>query len=139
DLAVPPLLRLLLITLPGNHCHLVFTSHHVLMDGWSMPVLLKEAADVYEAGADLSALPPVRSYRDYLSWLARQDRAAAEEAWRRELAGADEPTLVAPAGASRRSVLPDAVPVDLSAAFTAKLTSFARAHGLTVNTVVQGV
>ncbi|MBL1069205.1 condensation domain-containing protein, partial [Streptomyces sp. 7-21] len=137
DLAVPPLLRVLLVTLgPGRH-RMVITSHHILLDGWSVPLLLGELQKVYEAGADVRALPPVRSYRDYLAWLARQDRAAAEEAWRRELAGADEPTLVAPADPGRRPVLAEHVVHDLTEAATAGVSEFARGRGLTVNTVVQ--
>ncbi|MBL1069204.1 condensation domain-containing protein, partial [Streptomyces sp. 7-21] len=137
DLAVPPLLRVLLVTLgPGRH-RMVITSHHILMDGWSMPVLLRELSAVYEADGDAGVLPPVRSYRDYLAWLARQDRAAAEEAWRQEFAGAEEPTLVAPADAGRRPVLPESIIRDIPAGLSRDIAAFARGRGLTVNTVVQ--
>ncbi|MEU1056950.1 amino acid adenylation domain-containing protein [Streptomyces sp. NPDC005876] len=138
DPAVPPLLKLLLVRLGDRSHRLVVTTHHMVMDGWSMPVLLDELATVYEAGGDVRVLPPVTSYREYLAWLHRQDKDAARAAWRTELAGLDEPTLVAPADPARAAVLPRDTQVGLSEAATTALTDLARRHGLTMNTVVQG-
>ncbi|QCX74847.1 Linear gramicidin synthase subunit B [Streptomyces sp. YIM 121038] len=139
DPAAAPLLRLLLIRGGERHHHLVLTSHHILLDGWSLPVLLDELATVYAAGGDASGLPPVTSYREYLAWLARQDKEAARAAWRAELAGAGEPTLVAgPAAGAPGDAAPVRASVRLSAAASAALTGLARSHGLTLNTVVQG-
>ncbi|WP_369212913.1 amino acid adenylation domain-containing protein [Streptomyces flavofungini] len=138
DLAVPPLLRLLLIRLGERHHRLVVTSHHLLMDGWSMPVLLNELAEVYAAGGDPGVLRHAASYGEYLAWLGRQDKEAARAAWRRELAGTDEPTLVAPQDTGRPPVLPDESTVSLPAETTRALIDLARTHGLTVNTLVQG-
>ncbi|MFH8407405.1 amino acid adenylation domain-containing protein [Streptomyces sp. NPDC018019] len=138
DPAVPPLLRLLLIRLGGERHRLVITSHHVLMDGWSMPVLLNELTTVYAAGGDASGLPRAARYRDYLAWLHRQDKDAARQAWRAELAGNDEPTLVAPADPARRPVVPESLIGEIPEDLTRGLVGLARAHGLTVNTVVQG-
>ncbi|WP_409236584.1 amino acid adenylation domain-containing protein [Streptomyces sp. PA5.6] len=138
DLTVPPLLRLLLLRLGTERHRLVVTSHHLLMDGWSMPVLLNELSQVYEAGGGPSVLKRAASYGEYLAWLGRQDKEAARTAWRAELAGADEPTLVAPADPSGALVLPEEAPLRLSEDDTRALTETGRAHGLTVNTLVQG-
>ncbi|MEU4687172.1 condensation domain-containing protein, partial [Streptomyces xinghaiensis] len=138
DPAVAPLLRLLLIRTGEERHRLVVTSHHVLMDGWSMPVLLGELSTVYAAGGTADGLPPVASYRDYLAWLGRQDKQAAREAWRAALAGADEPTLVAPADPGRMPVLPESLITDFPEDLSRRLVEFARARGLTVNTVMQG-
>ncbi|MEV7194406.1 amino acid adenylation domain-containing protein [Streptomyces sp. NPDC093510] len=138
DLTVPPLLRLLLVRLGEKRHRLVVTSHHLLMDGWSMPVLLDELSQVYEAGGDPSVLKRAASYGEYLAWLGRQDKEAARAAWRAELAGVDEPTLVAPADPSGALVLPDETSLRLSEEDTRALTEVSRAHGLTVNTLVQG-
>ncbi|MFJ8940387.1 amino acid adenylation domain-containing protein [Streptomyces sp. NPDC102365] len=138
--ASPPLLRLLLARLGEARHRLVLTTHHILLDGWSMPVLLDELEAVYTAGGDIRVLPPVTSYRDYLSWLGRQDREAARAAWREELAGAEEPTLVAPqaAGGAEVSVLPRDLVLDLPEATTTRLREMARGRNLTLNSVVQG-
>ncbi|MFK4071927.1 amino acid adenylation domain-containing protein, partial [Streptomyces sp. NPDC029674] len=138
DLTVPPLLRLLLVRLGEKRHRLVVTSHHLLMDGWSMPVLLKELSQVYAAGGDPAALGRAASYGEYLAWLGRQNKEAARAAWRAELAGADEPTLVAPADPSGALVLPEETSLWLSEDDTRTLTETGRAHGLTVNTLVQG-
>uniref|UniRef100_UPI00131BB846 condensation domain-containing protein n=1 Tax=Streptomyces sp. NRRL F-525 TaxID=1463861 RepID=UPI00131BB846 len=138
--ASPPLLRLVLARLGEGRHRLVVTTHHILLDGWSMPVLLDELEAVYTAGGDIRVLPPVTSYRDYLSWLGRQDREAARAAWREELAGTDEPTLVAPqaAGGAEVSVLPRDLVLDLPEETTTRLRELARGRNLTLNTVVQG-
>ncbi|MFE7116950.1 AMP-binding protein, partial [Streptomyces sp. NPDC057654] len=139
DLSAAPLLRVLLIRLGEDRHRMVMTSHHILLDGWSMPLILGEVSAAYAAGGDGSALRQTGSYRDYLAWLERQDRAAAVEAWRGELTGADEPTLVAPADlGSSVTAPPRRCPVPLPEALPHALGEFARTHGLTVNTIVRG-
>ncbi|MGW6020536.1 amino acid adenylation domain-containing protein [Streptomyces sp. NPDC055099] len=139
DLTAAPLLRLLLIRLGAERHRLVVTSHHVLMDGWSMPVLLDELTAIYAAGGcDTSGLKPVTSYREYLAWLGRQDKDAARAAWQAEFAGADGPTLVAPEDSGRSPLPPESLVNELPAPLAEGLVQFARGHGLTVNTVVQG-
>src|SRR5262249_45881061 len=66
--------------------------HHLLMDGWSLPVLVRELLTLYEHKGDGAALGRVTPYRDYLAWLARQDRAGARAAWQQALAGGGEGT-----------------------------------------------
>ncbi|MER7847144.1 amino acid adenylation domain-containing protein [Kitasatospora sp. NPDC096077] len=133
----PPLIRCQLVRLGAREHRFVFTSHHLLMDGWSVPLLLNELFTLYADGGD-HALAPVRPYREYLRWLGRQDRTVAQDAWRRHLAGLEGPTLLGPAGAGRETVVPDEASVDLGADLTAGLTAVARRSGLTLNTAVQG-
>ena len=64
-----------------------------LMDGWSLPLLVRELLALYAHRGDVAALPRVTPYREYLAWIAAQDRAAAVAAWRQALAGLEEPTL----------------------------------------------
>ena len=84
DLGRPPLIRLTLAQLGGGRARLVITTHHVLMDGWSLPVFYEELALTYDAGGDTSGLEPARPFRDYLAWLGR---AATPTAGARRLAG----------------------------------------------------
>ncbi|MEU9033244.1 condensation domain-containing protein, partial [Streptomyces sp. NPDC048383] len=82
DLGRPPLLRFTAVRLDANRVRLVMTNHHIVLDGWSMPVLLRELMTLYAAdGSGASTLPRVRPYRDYLTWLDGRDREAAREAW----------------------------------------------------------
>ncbi|MER5495546.1 amino acid adenylation domain-containing protein, partial [Streptomyces sp. NPDC002490] len=139
DVEVPPLLRLLLVKLGEGRHRLVITMHHIVMDGWSLPLLFEELSLTYAAGGDASGLPPVAPYRDYLAWLAVQDRDAARAAWREHLTGVDEPTLVAPLERDAASTRPRHVVVRLEESLTDALRRAARARGLTLNSVVQGV
>ncbi|MEZ7154951.1 amino acid adenylation domain-containing protein [Streptomyces sp. MAD19A] len=137
DVAKPPLVRFNLIRFgPGRH-RFVLTNHHILWDGWSRPVLLRDLFTLYLNGGDFSVLPKIRPYRDYLGWLAGRDRAAAELAWQEALAGLDGPTLVAP-GAERSQELPGQLAFGLSKELSERLSEQARRMGVTVNSVVQG-
>ncbi|RSS72244.1 non-ribosomal peptide synthetase, partial [Streptomyces sp. WAC06614] len=137
DPAVAPLLRFALLRTGAERHRLVLTNHHILLDGWSMPVLVKELLTLYGRSGDGSDLPRVTPHRDYLTWLAGQDRSAAEAAWHEVLDGLTEPTLVAPAGRDGSPAAPDRVTVDLPAELTARLTDATRAGGFTLNTLLQ--
>ena len=138
DLGVPPLLRFMLVRLGAERWRLIMTGHHLLMDGWSMPVLGRELLALYRAGGDAGALPRVTPYREYLAWLARQDTGAAVAAWSQALAGLEEPTLLAPGADRAPAAVPEDVVSGLAGELTAALGECARARGLTVNTLVQG-
>ncbi|MEU4203719.1 amino acid adenylation domain-containing protein [Streptomyces sp. NPDC026294] len=138
DLATAPLWRLLLIRLGAERHRLVVLTHHVLMDGWSLPVLVTELSAAYEAGGDDPRPAPVTSYREYLAWLARQDKEAARDAWRAAFHGTDEPTLVAPTAPQHGATDPAHLHADLPAGLSRRLEELARAHGLTASTVVLG-
>ncbi|MBB4914972.1 non-ribosomal peptide synthetase [Streptosporangium saharense] len=137
DLSRPPLVRwLLLRDTPGHH-RLVVSAHHILLDGWSMPIFAEELWALYASHGDDSALPDRVPYRDYLVWVDRQDREAARRAWTEALAGFEEPTLVAPGQGVPE--LPRRLRTELPAETTDRLVRLARRHGVTVNTVVQAV
>ncbi|RBO83050.1 amino acid adenylation domain-containing protein [Nocardia puris] len=132
-----PLLRFTLArTGPGTH-RLIVTSHHILIDGWSMPLLTRDLLTWYALG-DGSVLPPARPYRDYLAWLDAQDQEASRAAWRAALDGVTEPTPLAPVDPAREIAAGiGVVDLALSEADTAALSSLAAATGVTVNTIVQ--
>ncbi|MFI6107832.1 amino acid adenylation domain-containing protein [Streptomyces sp. NPDC051310] len=125
DVRRPPLLRAALVA----ERDLVLTFHHILLDGWSMPVLARDLAALCTGGE----LPPPVPYRDYLAWLRRQDAGAAEAAWREALAGLERPPLLSASGPFDAAVHDLA----LSAGLGAALARRAADCGVTVNTVVQ--
>ncbi|MEV3931394.1 amino acid adenylation domain-containing protein [Streptomyces sp. NPDC049944] len=141
DLTTPPLMRFTLVrTAPLRH-RLVMTSHHILLDGWSMPLLVRELFELYARRGDDSALPRVAPYRTYLAWLAQQDRGAALDTWRTALAGIEAPTRLAGRGGAHvpdSGELPATLVLTVDAATTDRLRETARAHRLTLNTLVQG-
>ncbi|MFF7981302.1 non-ribosomal peptide synthase/polyketide synthase [Streptomyces sp. NPDC007901] len=134
DLAHPPLLRCALVHLGEDRSRLLLTFHHIVADGWSLPVLHRELLALY--GERPAPLPEVAPYRGYLARVARADREAARDAWRTALAGLDEPTrLVETPGAG--PIEPAQLRVELPERTTARLTARAREHGVTLGTVVQ--
>nr|WP_067542431.1 non-ribosomal peptide synthetase [Nocardia crassostreae] len=137
DPAVAPLLRFTVYTTDSGHTHLVLTGHHILLDGWSMPLLMKELLVLYATGGDPAVLTPVRPYRDYLHWLAQQDRAAAERAWSNVLTDIT-PTMLAPelAWPAATETGYGRCEFELSAA-TAALTAYAASAEVTANTLLQ--
>ncbi|CAM5499917.1 Linear gramicidin synthase subunit B [Streptomyces tendae] len=139
DPATPPLLRCTLVRRGPERAVLVLTAHHVLFDGWSVPTLMQDLLRLYGSGGDPSALPRVRPYRDFLVWQERQDRTASARAWADELAGFDEPTLLArekDAGARVDDV--GHVDVPLAPQLALDLSARAADLGVTLNTLVQG-
>ncbi|MET9872352.1 condensation domain-containing protein, partial [Streptomyces sp. NPDC006386] len=141
DLTDPPLLRLTLIDRGGDRRLLVLTNHHLLLDGWSVPLLVRELLQLYAAQlapGRSAPLPAVRPYRDFLAWLASRDREASGRAGRQALPGA-APTLLAPSAAGLVPVPPEVHTLRLSEELTADVQRTARDLGVTVNTVVQGL
>ncbi len=138
DPAVAPLLRFTLYRADSGRVHLVLTAHHLLLDGWSMPLLMKELLISYAVHGDPEAMPRVRPYRDHLAWLARYDGDTAIGAWREALREAT-PTRLAAALPAPTTPVPGYgdCEADLSVAETTALTEFAAANDVTVNTVVQ--
>ncbi|WP_336087020.1 amino acid adenylation domain-containing protein [Nocardia sp. SSK8] len=137
DMATAPLLRFTLARTPAG-AHLLVTSHHILIDGWSTPLLLQELLTAYAVGGRSRRLPKVAPYRDYLTWLAGQDLDAARQAWRTALTGLAEPTPLAPVDQGREIATGTGeTGFALTPADTTALAALAAGLGVTVNTVVQ--
>ncbi|WP_280367066.1 non-ribosomal peptide synthetase [Nocardia wallacei] len=143
DVTTPPLLRLTLVRTAEQRSELVVTAHHVLLDGWSLPLLIRDLLRLYGSRGDAHRLPAAPDYREFLTWLHRQDRDAGLQAWMRELEGVHEPTLLAdslgkPGGAAPSEAADvDRVEVEVTAETVSALGRRAKALGVTVNTVVQ--
>ena len=129
------------IRLAAERHWLIWTHHHIVLDGWSSARLIGEVLR-HEGGGSLPAV--AGRYRDYIGWLAGRDRAAAERFWREALRELPEPSLLADAlGGVERTA--DAEPsghgslsLVVDAQVSARLQSFARAARVTLNTLVQG-
>ncbi|HET9799215.1 MAG TPA: amino acid adenylation domain-containing protein, partial [Gemmatimonadaceae bacterium] len=142
DLREFPLQRLVLARIAGDDWRLVWTFHHILMDGRSFTIVLREVFAAYDAATrgERAELPARRPYRDFVSWYGARDFGTSEGYWRERLAGLRRPTPVPAAlavpGAERwgRGLHLRA----LSSRHTAALERLAREHDLTMNTIVQG-
>ncbi|SOD62616.1 amino acid adenylation domain-containing protein [Streptomyces zhaozhouensis] len=139
DLERPPLMRFTVFRLAPDRFRLMLTKHHILLDGWSVPILVRELFELYGSKGDPAALGPFTPYKDYLSWISRQDEDESRRVWTAALAEIEEPSHVAPAARGRALVRPGWLRQDVPATTTNGLLALARSRGLTVNTVVQGV
>jgi hypothetical protein len=139
DIAHPPLLRLTLLRLAPDHHRLLVGNHHILLDGWSTGLLVRELFALYAAAGGGTPAPLATApYRTFLRWLAGRDRAAADAAWRAALDGLEAPTLLAPDAGSVVPAPPRETVVDLGAELTVRLEAAGRAAGITPSTLVQG-
>ncbi|WP_067827391.1 non-ribosomal peptide synthetase [Nocardia inohanensis] len=139
DLARPPLLRFTLIRTGAETYTLLMTNHHLVLDGWSTPLVVRELLSGYLSavtGHEIGGAP-AHSYREFLAWLDEQDDAASIAAWREALAGVDAPTRAIPTLAGLTSTESGMVTVDFSTAHLTRLEAAVRAAGATVNTGVQ--
>lgn len=87
-LASAPLMRLTVLA-HDRGCVVVWTLHHLIMDGWSMPITIAEVAAHYRADAEGSApeLDEPRPFREYVTWLGKNQTPALEAFWRQRLEG----------------------------------------------------
>ncbi|WP_237719767.1 non-ribosomal peptide synthetase [Herbaspirillum sp. CF444] len=130
DLATPPLMRFSLLQTRTGH-HFVWTYHHALIDGWSMPVLLSEVTAAY--GKQLMA-SPAPDFRVFLDWLDRQDGAAARHFWRGELAGMNASRWPAEPGTACSGRFAE-ITWQPQAGTGARLSAFARRHRLSAPSI----
>ncbi|MFE3703139.1 amino acid adenylation domain-containing protein, partial [Nocardia tengchongensis] len=138
DLTAPPLIRYTLVRTDTHSYQLAVANHHILLDGWSMPLLMQDLLVLYATHSDTAVLPPVRSYRYFLEWVAQQDRSASLTAWQTSLRGVSEPTLLTRPDTGREiTALSGEYFFDLDEAATARLTGLAAELGVTPNTVLQ--
>ncbi|OTH16706.1 non-ribosomal peptide synthetase [Pseudomonas aeruginosa] len=135
DLGQPPLQRVRLLRLGEDRYQLIWTYHHILIDGWSTSQLFGEILELYSGGS----LPPAVPYRHYIAWLRARDGKASEAFWRRQLARMDEPTYLADAfNAAREGYGHQALYTRLDSDATEHLKRFAQSQRVTLNTLVQG-
>ncbi|MDZ8065210.1 MAG: amino acid adenylation domain-containing protein [Nostoc sp. DedQUE08] len=138
-----PLMYLGLIQLSADSYQFVWSSHHLLLDGWSMPLVFKDLLYFYQAisQGETVAVQPAQNYRNYIAWLQKQDLTQAEQFWREKLQGFTSPTsLTVDKPSSKRQQLNSSYSeqqIQLTEQATAALQTFARQHQLTINNLVQ--
>jgi len=143
DLAKAPLMRLHLIRLEDDLYHFLWIFHHLLLDGWSTPILLTEVFVCYDSFSQgrEPMLPSARPYQDYIRYLQRQDSSQAEAYWRRTLAGFTAPTPFWIDRARSGQVAAESyryIHGRFGHDVSQRLQSMARQQHLTINTIVQG-
>ena len=144
DLRQAPLMHFMLIQTAAAKHKFVWSSHHLVMDGWSLPIVLNSVMDCYASlrRKQPVKLRPERSYREYIQWLREQDLANAEDFWSGFLKGFNASTSLS----FLRRVHPGSgfgedfreQEISLSEDSSARLQALSRQYQVTLNTIVQG-
>jgi amino acid adenylation domain-containing protein len=142
ELDKAPVMRVALIRLADETYEFVWSFHHLLLDGWSWPIIFTELFTIYESihNGEQLYLAPSRPYRDYINWLQQQDLTGAKAFWKKNLEGFTTPTPLIVERAIGHSHQQQKIKVrsqNLSAETTSRLKSFAQQHHLTLATLVQ--
>jgi non-ribosomal peptide synthase protein (TIGR01720 family) len=139
DPARSPVMRWSLLRLRGGDYQFLATTHHLLLDGWSTQLLLREVLDTYRDCRDGHAVSssPACAYGTYIGWLAQQNPSMAEAYWRGQMAGIRSATPLPhnPKSISENHARHSA---HLSEAVSQALRQLARGHRVSLNAVVQG-
>ncbi|WP_063920628.1 non-ribosomal peptide synthetase [Nocardia mikamii] len=134
DLDSGPLFRVVAAQVGERDYEVVCTAHHIVVDGWSIPLLFSDLIALHRGEG--ATLPPAPPLREHAAWLASRDTEASARAWAAALEGlAPMPMLGPPAPADLD--LPVVGEARVDAAGTDRLLTWARANGLTLNTVLQ--
>jgi amino acid adenylation domain-containing protein len=141
DMSNGPLIRGQLLTLAGDEHVLLITQHHIVGDGWSMGIVVREFAALYTAfgRGETDPLPPLEiQYADYAQWqrgwLQGEELTRQLDFWKNHLSGAPA-LLELPLDRPRPAVQSHAggtVPLVLPADLTADLRAFSQRHGVTL-------
>jgi aryl carrier-like protein len=146
ELTRAPLSRLALVRLGDELHQLIWSIHHVVIDGWCLSILLQEMLHVYEALSQKvePVLKPCRPFRDYVGWQGSQSSDHAQVYWKEALKGFTTPTPLGLDNAmpSRSQSSPEATTREATRTLPAELRSaldkLVRTRHLTLSTLIQG-
>ncbi len=142
DLTQAPISRIVLIQLTALDYKLIWSCHHLMLDGWSGAVVLNQVFDSYEIlfkGESPSIARP-QTYQNYIRWLKQQDESAASHFWQKMLDGFTTPTpLPISQPREKNYSQTESLSIAISEQTTTEIGSFLRSHRLTLSTLIQGI
>ncbi len=143
DFDVAPLLRVAIIKLSESDYKMVFTSHHIIIDGWSLSILIEEFIENYQNLEKGNSIPERKEehYEDYIKYISNQDVFEEEKFWKTYLNDVENSCLLpfSKTTSSNKKIGENAeTKLLLNSTLTEELKTFAQKHRLTVNTLVQG-
>ena len=141
DLEKGPLIRFYEADLGQDQWAVLIANHHMILDGWSLPIVTAEIAQLYQAehSGTVANLNDPFNWRSHLRWLQEQDSEKASQYWRQYLSELTEPSrLDLPPPLNQAHGMKN-LELSLSAAVTEELNAYAKDHSLTQATVLQGL
>ncbi|NWN77335.1 non-ribosomal peptide synthetase [Bacillus sp. (in: firmicutes)] len=143
DLSSESLMRVCLIRIDDESYQLIWSHHHILLDGWCLGIMVSELFNIYgkRMTGDILQLEAPKPYSDYIKWLEKQDQDEAKEYWQTYLDGY-ETRIELPKRHHRKNTeeyCGEEKVIALSKDLTKKLTQIANQNNVTINTVLQGI
>jgi amino acid adenylation domain-containing protein len=137
ELATAPLMRFCFIRLAENKWHFIWTHHHLLLDGWSLGIILKDVFTFYLALMKQEAVlvQPSKYYANYIQWLSKQDVNQAKQFWQENLKNVEPSAYF---GYSPKTSHYSQKQFSLSAQLKADIQQFTQQQQLTFFTIMQG-
>ncbi len=140
DLQRPPLMRLTLIKLGDQRHRLVWTAHHLIIDGWSLPIVLNELVQNYQCllrGERPGLGEDEDRYEAFINYLKTKPVESAKAFWQHYLTDVETPTLLIGQSTNPAQTDYPTTRLALSSVQTERVVAFTRTHQLTVNTLLQ--
>ncbi|MEK7990930.1 MAG: condensation domain-containing protein, partial [Thiotrichaceae bacterium] len=135
-----PLMRFYIIRLSINKYHFIWSHHHIILDGWSFPIVLQEVLTIYQAysQSETPQLATLRSFKDYIQWIQKRDIKQTQSYWTQTLAKITAPTPLAinKTHPNKESLYKEQH-FDFTSKIKQKLQIFSREQRITLNTLVQ--
>ncbi|MFK8104215.1 MAG: amino acid adenylation domain-containing protein, partial [Saprospiraceae bacterium] len=140
-----PCLRLNLFQTEKNAYKLVWTCHHMILDGWSMPIIIEEILEDY--GKYLKGESPIigeeEHYEDYIRFIDAKDKYEEEQFWKNYMQGFQAPSLLPFVGntldRNKGTGLVKDIDLKYDKQTLQQIKTFVQGHSLTINTLLEGV
>jgi len=145
NFAEPPLMRINLLKLSANHYKLVWTGHHLLTDGWSMPTMVTEVLAYYQQLIAGKKVLPGRedNYQDYIDYIINKDKTAEAAFWKQylgnDLSGTLLPFVRSAVSRNRAGGVYKTLRLDIEGALMDDLQQFKKSKRLTSSVIIQGI
>ncbi|MBN2862737.1 MAG: amino acid adenylation domain-containing protein [Bacteroidales bacterium] len=140
DLKKGGIMRFGLIHTGEEEYTLVWSSHHILMDGWCTGIILHDLMSLYGKEKPYSEEEKVTPYEEYIEWLRKQDQEEAKAYWKKYLEGYDRKTGLPKTGMAKKGEYErKTLDFAISREMMEQVTKMSARYSITLNTVFQGI
>ncbi|MCB9251759.1 MAG: amino acid adenylation domain-containing protein [Flavobacteriales bacterium] len=140
-----PLMRISLLKISKTEHVMIWTSHHMLIDGWSLQIIMDEFLNLYETLSKGLKAPMIKEdqYEDYIRFIEKLPKRESLNFWDSYLKNLEGPTLLPFIRKSNERNKGEGIfktlNLEINKKVNEKITEFVKRNNLTSNTLIQGV
>lgn len=144
DLEVPPLMRVIVLKVSNDVYDIIWTYHHLQMDGWCIRIIMQELDEYYSkyANNEKVVISSEVPFKDYITWLNKKDQKETEKFWKETLKGMNKPTLLSSVvevkGEKKNEKPYDVVEFAVNSELNEEISRFTKEKRITLSTLMQG-